>query len=158
LLCTAQPLIRYRIGDFSMLRPTRCDCGRGLRLMEPVQGRTLHIIRAPDGRVINTITVSSILSSASEVRRYQVRQTSPKDLTVLIVPSVDWVEGSEAAVRNRFVERLGDAFNYNIVRVADLPLAPSGKFQTIVPLDLQKPSQPAPGSGTQFPSASADSA
>jgi phenylacetate-CoA ligase len=157
LLCTAQPLLRYRIGDFSMLRRSRCDCGRGLRLMEPVQGRTLHIIRAPDGRVINTITVSSILSSATEVRRYQVRQTSPRDLTVLIVPSSNWEDGSEAAVRNRFVERLGDAFNYDIVRVADLPLAPSGKFQTIVPLDSQPPTPPAPVSAMQSPSGSADS-
>jgi phenylacetate-CoA ligase len=157
LLCSAQPLIRYRIGDFSAIKELRCDCGRGLRLMEPVQGRTLHIIRAPDGRVINTITVSSILASAAEVRRYQVRQMSPSDLTILIVPSASWAEGSEDAVRNRFVERLGNAFNYTIVRVADLPLAPSGKFQTIVPLDNQKPIPPAPESGTRSAGASADS-
>jgi hypothetical protein len=126
--------------------------------MEPVQGRPLHVIRAPVGRVINTITVSSILSSAAKVRRYQVRQTSPRDLTILVVPSSTWVDGgSEVAVRNRFLERLGHAFNYEIVRVADLPLAPSGKFQTIVPLDSPKASPPTPESGKQSPSASADS-
>jgi phenylacetate-CoA ligase len=157
LLCIAQPLIRYRIGDLSMLNHIRCDCGHGLRLMKPVQGRSLHIIRGPDGRVINTITVSSILSGAAEVRRYQVRQTSPRDLTVLVIPSSAWVDGSETAVRNRFVERLGNTFNYQIVRVADLPLAPSGKFQTIIPLDQAEASPPAPESVMQSPSAGADS-
>jgi phenylacetate-coenzyme A ligase PaaK-like adenylate-forming protein len=135
LLCTAQPLIRYRIGDISSLRSEPCECGRGLRLMEPVEGRTQHTIRSPDGRVINTITVSSILSTVAEIRRYQVRQTAPRDLRVLVVPSSSWKDGSEAAVRARFVERLGDAFEYEIVAVNDLPLTPGGKFQTIVPLD-----------------------
>jgi phenylacetate-CoA ligase len=135
LLCTGQPLIRYRIGDMTALRRGPCECGRGLRLVEPVAGRTQHVIRSPDGRVINTITVSSILSSAAEVRRYQVRQTGPRELRVLVIPSTNWRDGSDAAVRARFVERLGDAFDYEIVPVADLPLTPGGKFQTIVPLE-----------------------
>jgi phenylacetate-coenzyme A ligase PaaK-like adenylate-forming protein len=84
---------------------------------------------------MNTITVSSILANAAEVRRYQVRQTGPRELRVLVIPSSEWQEGSETAVRARFIERLGDAFEYEIVRVADLPLTPGGKFQTIVPLE-----------------------
>jgi phenylacetate-CoA ligase len=159
LVCTAQPLIRYRIGDLSSIRGAPCECGRGLRLMEPVEGRTRHIIRAPDGRIINTITVSSILSSADEIRRYQVRQMTPRDLRILVVPSSHWVDGSEDAVRTRFIERLGHAFNYEIVPVDDLPLAPGGKFQTIVPLEPQKgaPTSPAAESATQSPRARADS-
>jgi hypothetical protein len=38
-------------------------------------------------------------------------------------------------VRSRFVERLGDAFEYDGVCVDDRPVAPSGKFQTIIPLE-----------------------
>jgi phenylacetate-CoA ligase len=157
LLCTAQPLLRYRIGDLSSIRAAPCDCGRGLRLMEPVEGRTLHIIRSPDGRVINTITVSSILSSTAEVRRYQVRQVTERDLRILVVPSSRWTDGSEAAVRARFIERLGDAFTYEIVPVDDLPLAPSGKFQTIIPLEKPKPTPLVPESAMLSPRAAADS-
>jgi phenylacetate-CoA ligase len=140
LLCTAQPLIRYRIGDLTSLISTRCECGRALRLMQPVEGRTRHVIRSPDGIVINTITISSILSSADEVRRYQVRQTGPRELRILVVPSATWNGESQAAVRARFVERLGNAFAYEVVSVDDLPVAPSGKFQTIIP--LEEPAQP----------------
>jgi phenylacetate-CoA ligase len=144
LLCTAQPLLRYRIGDLSSFRAESCECGRGLRLMEPVEGRTRHVIRSPDGRVINTITVSSILASAAEIRRYQVRQTAPGELRVMIVPSRQWGEQSAAEVRARFVERLGDAFSYEIVTVDDLPLTAGGKFQTIVPLEAPAATSPAP--------------
>jgi len=141
LLCTAQPLIRYRIGDVSSLRSERCGCGRGLRLMDPVEGRSYHVIRSPEGRVINTITVSSILSTAAEIRRYQVRQTSPRQLRILVVPDSSWSDASEAGVRSRFIERLGDCFEYEIQLVDDLPLTPGGKFQTIVPL-AQGPASP----------------
>jgi phenylacetate-CoA ligase len=140
LLCTTQPLLRYRIGDVTSLIVDPCECGRALRLMHPVEGRTRHIIRSPEGMVINNITVSSILSSTDEIRRYQVRQTGPRHLRVLVVPSASWKGESSAAVRARFVERLGDAFQYEIVCVDDLPIAPSGKFQTIVP--LEEPAQP----------------
>ena len=140
LVATAQPLIRYRIGDITSLLAERCECGRGLRLMHPVEGRTRHIIRSPDGMVINTITVSSILSSADEVRRYQVRQTGARELQILVVPGASWNSESPEALRTRFVERLGHAFDYEVVCVDDLPIAPSGKFQTIVPLEA--PVQP----------------
>jgi hypothetical protein len=73
-----------------------------------------------------------------------------------VVPSSRWTEGSEAAVRDRFLERLGDAFAYEVVRVDDLPLAPSGKFQTIIPLE-PRPTPPAPESATRRPGAAAGS-
>src|SRR5689334_3061428 len=135
LLCTVQPLLRYRIGDLTSLYPEACECGRAFQLMRPVEGRTRHIIRSPEGVVINNITVSSILSSAAEIRRYQVRQTGLRNLRVLVVPGAHWNADSPDALRSRFVERLGNAFEYEVVCVEELPVAPSGKFQTIVPLE-----------------------
>jgi phenylacetate-coenzyme A ligase PaaK-like adenylate-forming protein len=134
LLGLTQPLIRYRIGDLARLRPEMCPCGRGLRLMSPVLGRTQHTIRAPDGRALNTVVVSAIMGAVPEIRRYQVRQTGPRDLLVLIMPGSGWSAAIEDAIHRGFQERLGDAFRYDILTVDDLRLAPSGKFQTIVPL------------------------
>ena len=75
LLCLTLPLIRYRIGDMTRLREEPCPCGRGLRLMSPVLGRTQHTIRSPDGRMLNTVVVSAIMGAIPEIKRYQVRQT-----------------------------------------------------------------------------------
>jgi phenylacetate-CoA ligase len=134
LVCTTQPLIRYRIGDLTRLRLDPCSCGRGLRLMSPVLGRTQHTIRAPDGRTLNTVVVSAIMGAIPEVRRYQVRQTGPRDLLVLIIPGNRWSAAAEDAILRGFQERIGDAFRYDILLVDNIRLAPSGKFQTVIPL------------------------
>jgi phenylacetate-CoA ligase len=134
LLCTTQPLIRYRIGDLARLRPDMCSCGRGLRLMSPVLGRTQHTIRAPDGRTLNTVVISAIMGGIPGVRRYQVRQTGARDLLVLIIPGKGWSAMMEDAIHRGFQERLGDAFRYDILLVDDIRLAPTGKFQTVIPL------------------------
>ncbi|HEY4649193.1 MAG TPA: hypothetical protein VIG95_08785, partial [Gemmatimonadales bacterium] len=134
LLCLTQPLIRYRIGDVTRLREEPCPCGRGLRLMSPVLGRTQHTIRSPDGRVLNTVVVSAIMGAVPEIKRYQIRQTGPRDLLILIIPSAGWSPASEDAIHRGFQERLGNAFRYDILLVDDIRLAPSGKFQTVLPL------------------------
>ena len=134
LLCLTLPLIRYRIGDLTRLREEPCPCGRGLRLMSPVLGRTQHTIRSPDGRMLNTVVVSAIMGAIPEIKRYQVRQTGPRDLLILIIPGNGWSSSSEDAIHRGFQERLGDAFRYDILPVDDIRLAPSGKFQTVLPM------------------------
>jgi phenylacetate-CoA ligase len=135
LLCLSQPLIRYRIGDLACLRPGLCRCGRSLRLMSPVLGRTQHTIRAPDGRTLNTVVVSAIMSSIPEIKRYQLRQTGPRDILVLVMPGKAWSSAIENTIERGFRDRLGDAFRYDVRVVEDIRLAPSGKFQTIIPLE-----------------------
>jgi phenylacetate-CoA ligase len=134
LLCLTQPLIRYRIGDLASLRAEPCSCGRGLRLLTPVLGRSQHTIRSPDGRSLNTVVVSAIMGGVPRIRRYQVQQTGPQDLLILIVPESDWSSKSEELIHRGFEERLGNAFRYDILLVDDIRLAPGGKFQTVIPL------------------------
>lgn len=135
LNCTAQPLIRYRIGDIASCLPPRCSCGRGLGLLGLVQGRSQHTIRTPDGRVLTTAMIAVIMGASPQVRRYQVRQTGPTDLRILVVPSGEWTPAGADAIRRGFDERLGAGVRCDVVPVDDIPLAPSGKFQTVVPLD-----------------------
>jgi phenylacetate-CoA ligase len=134
LLCVSQPLIRYRIGDLARMGTDPCPCGRGLRLMSPVLGRTQHTIRAPDGRALNTVVVSAIMGPIPGIKRYQIRQTAPRDLLVLAMPAGEWSSTTEEAIRRGFRERLGDAFSYEVRKVEEIQLAPTGKFQTIIPL------------------------
>lgn len=134
LTTLTQPLIRYRIGDLGYRLTDQCHCGRGLALMAPVQGRTKHTIRTPDGRVLNSAVVGSCISPFAEVRRWQVQQTAPDALRVLIVPAAGWADESANAVLRSLGSKLGQSFRLELVTVETIPLAPSGKFQTIVPL------------------------
>jgi phenylacetate-CoA ligase len=157
LNCTAQPLIRYRLGDLAARLPSRCSCGRGLGLLSRVQGRTRHVIRTPDGRVLYGMVLSTVLKTFPEVARWQAQQVAPAKLRILVVPTGGWIPASAGAIVRKLVEKLGDSMDYEVEAVADIPLAPSGKFQTIVPLEpaAAEPTSPASESGLQSPRVSA---
>ncbi|MEA2724457.1 MAG: hypothetical protein QOH59_2228, partial [Gemmatimonadales bacterium] len=135
LSCTAHPLIRYRLGDLAARLPSGCGCGRGLGLLSRVQGRTRHVVRLPDGRVLYGIGFGAILKTFPEVARWQAQQVAPTRLRVLVVPTSDWTQDSAAAIVRKLTEKLGDSMDYEVDPVDDIPLAPSGKFQTIIPLE-----------------------
>jgi phenylacetate-CoA ligase len=139
LHCLAQPLIRYRIGDLAARIPGRCRCGRGLALLSPVQGRTRHVVRTPDGRVLYGIMVARLLTPFTQVRRWQLRQTGPADLRLLVVPAQGWQADTGAAIARELEQRLGPGLHFDVEPVDDIPLAPTGKFQTIVPLETADP-------------------
>lgn len=130
----AQPLIRYRLGDMAARLPERCPCGRGLALMTPVQGRTRHVIRTPDGRVLYGMMISTVVKPFTEVRRWQLRQTGPAALELLVVPTDRWRPEVTTEIARKLEEKFGPGLRFVAKLVDDIPLAPTGKFQTIVPL------------------------
>jgi phenylacetate-CoA ligase len=157
LNCFAQPLIRYRIGDLGYKIPGPCCCGRGLGLMGPVAGRTKHTIRTADGRMLNSAVVGSCISPFGEVRRWQARQVASDALRILMVPTGEWSDGSLEQIRLSLQAKLGRSLKVDLELVTEIPLAPNGKVQTIVPLDgLAAATSPAPEYGWRSPSERAD--
>jgi phenylacetate-CoA ligase len=142
----AQPLIRYRIGDLGRRLPGPCPCGRGLGLMGPVAGRTKHTIRTGDGRVLNSAVVGSCISPFPQVRRWQVHQVAPDALRVLVAPAHEWEDSILEAVYASLKAKLGESLTLEVLRVSEIPVAPNGKIQTIVPLDCAAATSPVPGS------------
>lgn len=134
LCCLAQPLLRYRLGDLAARIPGRCGCGRGLARLSPVQGRTRHVIRTPDGRVLYGMMVSTVVKPFPEVRRWQLRQTASDALRLLVVPSPTWRPEAAEEIARHCRDKFGPGLRFEVVPVEDIPLAPTGKLQTIVPL------------------------
>lgn len=136
LFLTTMPLLRYRLGDLAARLPTaRCPCGRGLARLSRVQGRSTHVVRAPDGRsALNGVMAGWIVKQHDGVRRYQVRQVAPDRLEIAVVPGHGWTAESAVALARDFGAKLDGAFAAEVVVCDDIPLAPGGKFQTIVPM------------------------
>jgi phenylacetate-CoA ligase len=134
LTCLSHPLFRYRLGDLAARLAHRCRCGRGLALLGPVAGRATDVIRTGDGRVLNSALLGSCFSDHPEIRRWQAHQTAPDTLRILLVVSPRWNEQAREAALASARHKLGEAIRYELVVVDDIPLAPNGKFQTIVPL------------------------
>ncbi len=134
LCCRAHPLLRYRLGDLAARIPGACACGRGLARLSRVQGRSRHVIRTPDGRMLNAMMISVVVKPFQEVRRWQLRQTSPETVRLLVVPSRTWRPEVVEEIRRELSGRFGPGLRFEVVPVDDIPLAPTGKLQTIVPL------------------------
>lgn len=137
---TSMPLIRYRMGDMAARLPERCGCGRGLGLLTRVHGRTAHAIRRPGGALITTPLITSLFGRAmahSWVRRYQVREEPGRQLRFLLAtrraPSP--VEGD--TLSQIVHDSVGHDFTVSIEIVDQIPAAPNGKLQFLVPLASQ---------------------
>jgi hypothetical protein len=78
--------------------------------------------------------ISTVVKPFHEVRRWQLRQTATDALRLLVVPSPAWRPAVVEELRRRLGETFGPDLRFEVVPVDDIPLAPTGKLQTIVPL------------------------
>ena len=52
------PLIRYQVGDVGVLSERQCACGRGLPLLEQLEGREADYVITADGTMISGISLT----------------------------------------------------------------------------------------------------
>ena len=136
LLLRSMPLLRYRIGDVAARVPGRCRCGRGLALMTPVQGRTAHAIRSPAGGLIMAPTFGASFEKAAAgewARRFQVREDSEGCLSVLVEVRREPTDAEQERLKTCIQQLVGTAFDVKLKITDSISLAPSGKFQIVVP-------------------------
>lgn len=82
----AMPLIRYDTGDRGRLRAGRCACGRGLPMLDVVEGRTTDFLCLPDGTVRHALSVIYPLRECAAIRRFRVVQGRDYGVTVEVIP------------------------------------------------------------------------
>jgi phenylacetate-CoA ligase len=134
------PLIRYRTGDLAARIPEKCACGRGLPLMTKVQGRTSHAIVGPQGELITAPMIAGAITAASAyqwVRRFQLREQENNILQLLVQPACDPLPSQVDALQTQLKQAVGASFTVELQLRDDLPLAPTGKYQHVVPLPAQ---------------------
>ncbi|MFZ2293567.1 MAG: AMP-binding protein, partial [Polaromonas sp.] len=68
------PFIRYRTGDIGVLGASPCSCGRGLPLLEDIQGRSTDFVVAADGTVMHGLSLIYILRDMPGVKAFKVIQ------------------------------------------------------------------------------------
>jgi phenylacetate-CoA ligase len=137
LTLTRMPLIRYRTGDTAARIAEPCACGRGLSLMTRVQGRTAHTIVGPRGELFTTPTVAGIFTAASAyrwVRRFQVQEQEDRMLLILVEVLHEPQPTQTRSLLAEMGKVFGPAYRFRIEVRDELPLAPSGKYQYLVPL------------------------
>lgn len=126
------PFVRYRTGDVGSLSREYCACGRGLPLLEEIEGRTTDFIRAPDGTVVHGLALIYVLRELPEIEEFKIVQESLTKIRLLLVISSRDRDSLEADIRDQFRRRLGKALAVEFEYVDKIEREATGKFRYVV--------------------------
>ncbi|MCA1804557.1 MAG: AMP-binding protein [Xanthomonadaceae bacterium] len=74
-LATADyPFIRYRTGDIGTLSADACPCGRGLPVLQAIEGRSTDFILARDGTLMHGLSLIYIVRDIPGVANFKIIQ------------------------------------------------------------------------------------
>ena len=122
------PFIRYVNGDLASASSSHdCPCGRGLPLLERIDGRVLDAIRTPDGRILPGEFFPHMLKDVPGLVRFQLIQRQLDRLELSIVRSDAFDDASIAYIQRETAKVLGDSVALDYRFVDDIPLTRSGK-------------------------------
>lgn len=127
----AMPFIRYRTGDLGACASKPCSCGRGLPLLESVEGRVTEIIVGPNGKYYACPGPVLLASGIPGIVQMQVVQDRISAIEVRVAPGAEWTQSSRELLVARVRELLGDV-EVSITMVDRIPPAASGKHQFVI--------------------------
>jgi len=126
------PFLRYANGDMATATTARCACGRGLPMLESVDGRVLDAIRTPAGHVLPGEFFPHMLKDVRGLERFRLVQRRLDRLDLSIVRNSGFDDSSLAYIRREVHKVLGDSVALHCHFVDDIPLTPSGKLRVTV--------------------------
>jgi phenylacetate-CoA ligase len=137
----AAPFVRYVNGDLATARPLeRCDCGRWLRRIGPIEGRITETLRDGHGNPVSGLLFAILfLNLVEHARQYQAVQHVDGSLTIRIVPIDQGHPGLPASTTDlvhQFCGRYLPGVPVTLDFVADIPAGPAGKRRLVV---VEKP-------------------
>jgi len=132
-LATADfPFVRYRTGDVGILGDRSCACGRGLPVLQEVQGRTTDFVVARDGTVMHGLALIYTVRDLPGVDRFRIEQVSIDETIVKLVTGPDFDRAAEQRIVRDFKARLGEAVSIRVEHVGDIASEASGKYRYVV--------------------------
>lgn len=129
----AMPFIRYRIGDMAAWSNHTCPCGRGLPLLERIEGRAFDLIKTKSGQYLSGTFWTLLLRHISQnIVSFQVRQERIDKIEILLkTMSGKLSEASEQTLRYGIADKAPN-LQVNIKYVHEIPLTKSGKRRFVV--------------------------
>jgi phenylacetate-CoA ligase len=126
------PFVRYRTGDLAVPTGRICPCGRGLPLLDRIEGRSFDAVVTADGRHIGGFFWTWLSRAVPGIRRFQVEQRERSGIVFRFVPGPEWRAEYERELERRIKENCGDGFGVVFERAGEIPLTPSGKSKFII--------------------------
>lgn len=130
LVNRGMPLIRYQIGDVVAPSSRICSCGRGLPLIDGIEGRDADYVLTPAGRLISGISLTENFAlHIPGTAQVQIIQESLTELRVRLVPEEGFGAASRIRIGELVEETFGAGVQYEIELVGAIPQEASGKYR-----------------------------
>jgi phenylacetate-CoA ligase len=126
----AMPLIRYEIGDIGTPSNESCPCGRGLPLMNIIEGRFEDFIVLPNGRIISPYVTSRYFENIPDIIEYRLIQEKKDRFTIQLVLRKECNSDTFLRLEDRFRKELGEDITMHIEVVDAIPR--NGKLRHVV--------------------------
>ncbi len=129
------PFIRYRMGDIGQLEHTACQCGRSLKVMSRLKGRSVEEFVTKDGRHIFpdfwcVMFMSEKIPQA--VNRFQIIYKKNKDVHVRIEKGYKFSEETEEYIFSEMEKKFSPETHWAIEYVPLIKPQISGKYQIVI--------------------------
>jgi len=126
----AMPLLRYQVGDVAVLEEGRCRCGRGLPLLQRLEGREADYVVTADGDLISGISLTENFAlHVPGLAQLQIVQETVRKFMFRIVKGPDFGGQSLARIDSLVRERFGPGIVYTCAYVDAIPQEDSGKYR-----------------------------
>jgi phenylacetate-CoA ligase len=128
----AFPLIRYKLEDAGKMRPQLCSCGRGLPMLEVVEGRIIDFFQTRDRGKVWGAFVVPMVPSLGKIKQYQIVQKSLDLIVLRIIKEGPINEPKFADIAKACKIALGENVEVEFEYVDSLPTTPTGKHRYVV--------------------------
>lgn len=128
----AMPFIRYRTGDCGRWVSSGCACGRGLQIIDAIQGRKTDFLIKTDGSVAHALALIYVLRGIDQIEAFQIHQRADLSVDIKVVLRAELDETLRQSIVTGVRSYLG---RDTVVRlhVADaIQPAASGKYRYVI--------------------------
>ncbi|GGO63791.1 phenylacetate--CoA ligase family protein [Bowmanella pacifica] len=126
------PFVRYRTGDIATLSDKTCACGRGLPMLESIEGRSTDFVVAADGTVMHGLALIYILRDLPGIEAFKVTQETLLQTRVQVVVKEELTDAMTEQVQAGFQARLGKDVSVEVEVVDEIQPEKSGKYRYVI--------------------------
>lgn len=122
------PLLRYDIGDTVLLpkEDVKCNCGCNMPIIEKIIGREDDILWTKEKGYVGRMDTA--YKGLNGIVKSQIIQETPTLVIINNIVDKNYTKEDETLFIQNLKERLGEAVEFQMNYVEDIPLTQSGKF------------------------------
>jgi phenylacetate-CoA ligase len=140
ILCTTlvkgpMPFIKFETGDIGEVAEQKCKCGRHLKVINNLLGRTGEVIFDKDGKMIAPNVWCRFFMEgklASRINRFQIHYMKNKDIEMKIEKGKNFNDETNELIKTKFYSQFSNDNKLIINYVDKIEPTKSGKYKMII--------------------------